>query len=138
MPRDWSVEQTYFAITIILALIGWTTLAREVRSRFLSLREEDYVVAAKLSGAEGSARGLSPYDAHHVQPYHRLGDAGHTGDDYQRNFFEFPGAWPAAAGYQLGGAAAGSAKPAVNRPGALAAAARLGGDHYGVDDESHG
>jgi peptide/nickel transport system permease protein len=52
MPRDWSVEQTYFAITIILALIGWTTLAREIRSRFLSLREEDYVVAAKLSGAK--------------------------------------------------------------------------------------
>ncbi len=52
MPRDWSVEQTYFAITIILALIGWTTLAREVRSRFLSLREEDYVIAAKLSGAK--------------------------------------------------------------------------------------
>jgi peptide/nickel transport system permease protein len=52
LPRDWSVEQTYFAITIILALIGWTTLAREVRSRFLSLREEDYVVAAKLSGAK--------------------------------------------------------------------------------------
>jgi peptide/nickel transport system permease protein len=52
MPRDWSVEQTYFAITIILALIAWTTLAREIRSRFLSLREEDYVVAAKLSGAK--------------------------------------------------------------------------------------
>jgi len=52
MPRTWSVEQTYLAITIILALIGWTTLAREIRSRFLSLREEDYVVAAKLSGAK--------------------------------------------------------------------------------------
>ena len=52
MPRDWSVEQTYLAITIILALIAWTTLAREIRSRFLSLREEDYVVAAKLSGAK--------------------------------------------------------------------------------------
>jgi len=38
MPRTWSVEQTYLAITIILALIGWTTLAREIRSRFLSLR----------------------------------------------------------------------------------------------------
>ena len=54
MPRSWSVEQTYFAITIILALIGWTTLAREIRGRFLSLREEDYVVAAKLSGAKES------------------------------------------------------------------------------------
>ena len=52
MPRTWSVEQTYLAITVILALIGWTTLAREIRSRFLSLREEDYVVAAKLSGAK--------------------------------------------------------------------------------------
>lgn len=51
LPRDWSVEKTYFAITIILALIGWTTLAREVRGRFLVLREEDFVVAAKLSGA---------------------------------------------------------------------------------------
>ncbi len=50
MPRTWSVEQVYFAITIILALIGWTTLAREVRGRFLSLREEDFVVAARLSG----------------------------------------------------------------------------------------
>ena len=52
MPRSWSVEQTYLAITIILALIGWTTLAREIRSRFLSLREEDFVVAAKLTGAK--------------------------------------------------------------------------------------
>ncbi len=51
LPRDWSVEQVYFAITIILALIGWTTLAREVRGRFLSLREEDFVVAAQLIGA---------------------------------------------------------------------------------------
>jgi peptide/nickel transport system permease protein len=52
MPRTWSVEQTYLAITVILALIGWTTLAREIRSRFLSLREEDFVVAAKLSGSK--------------------------------------------------------------------------------------
>jgi peptide/nickel transport system permease protein len=54
VPRTWSVEQTYFAITIILALIGWTTLAREIRGRFLSLREEDFVVAAKLSGSKES------------------------------------------------------------------------------------
>jgi peptide/nickel transport system permease protein len=51
LPRDWSVEQVYFAITIILSLIGWTTLGREVRGRFLSLREEDFVVAARLVGA---------------------------------------------------------------------------------------
>lgn len=50
LPRDWSVEQTYFAITVILSLIGWTTLGREVRGRFLALREEDFVIAARLSG----------------------------------------------------------------------------------------
>jgi peptide/nickel transport system permease protein len=50
LPRTWSVEQTYFAITIILALLGWTTLAREIRGRFLTLRDEDFIIAAKLSG----------------------------------------------------------------------------------------
>ena len=50
LPRDWSVEQTYLAITVILSLIGWTTLGREVRGRFLSIREEDFVMAAKLAG----------------------------------------------------------------------------------------
>jgi peptide/nickel transport system permease protein len=50
LPRDWSVEQTYLAITVILSLIGWTTLAREVRGRFLVLREEDFITAARLIG----------------------------------------------------------------------------------------
>lgn len=49
-PREWSVEQIYFAITIVIALRGWTGLAREVRGRFLSLREEDFVTAADLAG----------------------------------------------------------------------------------------
>jgi len=51
MPKDWSAIQTYFAITIILSLIGWTELARVVRGRFLSLRTEDFVTAAQLDGA---------------------------------------------------------------------------------------
>ena len=50
LPRTWSVTQGYIAITAILALITWTGLAREVRGRFLVLREEDFVVAAKMSG----------------------------------------------------------------------------------------
>ena len=49
VPRNWSVEKTYFAITVILGIVGWTGLARVVRGKLLSLREEDYVVAAKLS-----------------------------------------------------------------------------------------
>ena len=50
LPRDWSVIKTYFAITVILSLIGWTTLARVVRGKLMSLREEDFVLAARISG----------------------------------------------------------------------------------------
>jgi peptide/nickel transport system permease protein len=51
IPPKWPVEYTYFAITLILGLIEWTRIGREVRGRFLSLREEDFVLAARLSGA---------------------------------------------------------------------------------------
>jgi peptide/nickel transport system permease protein len=51
VPPKWPVEYTYFAITLILSLVGWTGLARVVRGRFLSLREEDFVLAARLCGA---------------------------------------------------------------------------------------
>src|ERR1700738_1873509 len=51
LPTTWSTGQVYFAITIIISLIGWTDLARVVRGRFLSLREEDFVTAAELAGA---------------------------------------------------------------------------------------
>jgi peptide/nickel transport system permease protein len=50
VPQDWNVLQVYFAITIIISFIGWTELARVVRGRFLSLREEDFVMAAELAG----------------------------------------------------------------------------------------
>ena len=51
LPLEWGPLQVYFAITVILSLIGWTGLARVVRGRFLSLREEDFVMAARLDGA---------------------------------------------------------------------------------------
>jgi peptide/nickel transport system permease protein len=50
LPRDWSILKIYFAITIIISLLGWTELARVVRGRFLALREEDFVVSARLVG----------------------------------------------------------------------------------------
>ena len=50
LPAKWNILQIYFAITIIISLIGWTELARVVRGRFLSLREEDFVTAADLAG----------------------------------------------------------------------------------------
>ncbi len=51
MPPAWSSLKVYFAITIVLSMLGWTGLARVVRGKILSLREEDYAVAAKLLGA---------------------------------------------------------------------------------------
>ena len=54
VPSDWSVVQVYFAITIIISLIGWTELARVVRGRFISLKQEDFVMAAELVGCSKS------------------------------------------------------------------------------------
>ncbi|HLV36073.1 MAG TPA: ABC transporter permease, partial [Spirillospora sp.] len=51
LPVTWGPLQVYFAITVILSFIGWTGLARVVRGRFLTLREEDFVMAARLDGA---------------------------------------------------------------------------------------
>jgi peptide/nickel transport system permease protein len=51
IPLTWGVMQTYFAITVILSLIGWTWLARQLRGQVLALRNADYVRAARLAGA---------------------------------------------------------------------------------------
>lgn len=50
LPADWGPLRRYFAITVILAIIAWTDLARVVRGRFLSLREEEFVTSATLDG----------------------------------------------------------------------------------------
>lgn len=50
LPKDWSQLRVFFGITIILSVLGWTGLARVVRGRFLSLREEEFVTAARLDG----------------------------------------------------------------------------------------
>jgi len=50
IPPDISVSAMYLYITIILSFIGWTGLARVVRGKFISLRNEDFVMAARLAG----------------------------------------------------------------------------------------
>ena len=50
LPRDWSALKVYLAVTAILASIGWTHLGRRVRSKLLSLREEDFILSARLAG----------------------------------------------------------------------------------------
>lgn len=51
LPPYWSVIKVYFGIVIILSLVGWTGLARVVRGKFMSVKEEDFVMAARLDGA---------------------------------------------------------------------------------------
>jgi peptide/nickel transport system permease protein len=51
LPSDWPSLRIYFLITVILSVVGWTGMARVVRGKFLSLREEDFVLAARLVGA---------------------------------------------------------------------------------------
>jgi peptide/nickel transport system permease protein len=50
VPGNWDILKVYFSVTIIISLLGWTNVARVVRGRFLSLREEDYVMAAEFVG----------------------------------------------------------------------------------------
>lgn len=68
-PADWSSLTVYFCVTIALSLLAWTGLARVVRGKILSLREEDYAVAARLLGASHARvlfRHLVPGFASHI------------------------------------------------------------------------
>lgn len=51
IPLTWPPLQVYFVITLIVSLLGWTSLAREVRGRFLAIRDDDFVTAARLDGS---------------------------------------------------------------------------------------
>ncbi|HEV2356892.1 MAG TPA: ABC transporter permease [bacterium] len=51
LPQHWPPERVYFAITVILSVIGWTWLARQLRGRVLALRDEEFVTAARVMGA---------------------------------------------------------------------------------------
>ena len=69
LPAHWTPLQVYFGITIVLSFLGWTGLARVVRGKILSLREEDYATAAMLAGASKRrvmARHLLPGFTSHI------------------------------------------------------------------------
>ncbi|NLE99684.1 MAG: ABC transporter permease [Anaerolineales bacterium] len=50
IPKSWPIVRTYFVMTLILSFVGWVGLARVVRGRLLSMREEDSALAAKVAG----------------------------------------------------------------------------------------
>jgi len=69
VPAHWSPVTVFLCISVILGLLDWPGLARAVRSRFLALREEDFVMAAELMGASPARiirRHLLPNFASHL------------------------------------------------------------------------
>lgn len=51
LPIKWPPLLNYFGITVVLSFVGWTSLARVTRGKILSLKNEDFVVAAQVCGA---------------------------------------------------------------------------------------
>ncbi|HEY9291869.1 MAG TPA: ABC transporter permease [Microlunatus sp.] len=51
MPQDLSVTQRYIVMTIILSLVAWTGLARQVRGKVMAYSSADYVAAARSAGS---------------------------------------------------------------------------------------
>ena len=69
LPLDWTVVEVYFAITMIIAVLAWTGLARVVRGKLLAVREEEFVLAATLDGCRRPrlmARHMLPSFASHL------------------------------------------------------------------------
>ena len=69
LPVTWSAIKVYFGITIILSLMSWGGLARQLRGKTLALREEGYILAAKAAGAGDwwiITRHLLPNNASHI------------------------------------------------------------------------
>jgi peptide/nickel transport system permease protein len=53
VPPSWPSTWVYFGIVTVLSLIGWMGVARVMRGMTLSLREKEFVLAAKVSGVPG-------------------------------------------------------------------------------------
>lgn len=54
LPPHWPSVYVFFGITLVLAMIEWTSLAREIRGKVLSLRTSDFIAAAEVAGASTS------------------------------------------------------------------------------------
>ena len=69
VPPHWPPLRTYFVVTLILSVIGWTWLARQLRGKVLAMRNEEFILAAKLSGASDARiifRHLVPATFSHI------------------------------------------------------------------------
>ena len=69
VPPTWSSVQVFFGISVVLSLVNWGGLARQVRGMVFALREEDYVVAARYTNCNNwriITRHLLPNTLSHV------------------------------------------------------------------------
>ncbi|MCC6805482.1 MAG: ABC transporter permease, partial [Anaerolineae bacterium] len=69
IPNNWPSDRTYFAITIVLAVLSWGALARQTRSMVYALREADFVTAARYSNCSAwriITRHLLPNTMSHI------------------------------------------------------------------------
>ena len=126
IPREWGPLQRYLAITVLLSMIAWTDLARVVRGRFLSLREEDFVMVASLDGVSRS-RIIFRHAAVVHQPPHCRTDPVDPVHDSGRDGAVVPRARPAGSRRQLGRPAPGSAEHSRRRHRPVAPASRARG-----------
>ena len=102
LPPDWPPIRVYFGITVILSVVGWTELARVVRGKLLELREEDFVLAAKISGTGEAGIIVPPPAALVPELSHRESHLVHSGHDPGRDGVELPGSGDTAADGKLG------------------------------------
>ena len=100
----------YIWITVILSSIGWTDLARVVRGRFLSLKTEDFIIAARLDGCSQMRIIWRHMVPSFMSPHHRLGNPGDPHHDPGRNGSVLPRYRPQASRGELGRVAAGGAE----------------------------
>ena len=138
VPRDWNSIQTYFAITIVLSIVGWGGLARTVRGRLLSLREEDFTTAARVSGCERVAHHHQTSAAPVYELYRRRHYPGRPRHDHRRNQSDLSRPGDPAAGGQLGHPPAGLTDDRQRCPPPLAADSRAVRDRNGADVQLSG
>ena len=81
VPLSWSALRVYFMITLILSLVGWMGLARVVRSKFLALREEDFIMAAAIGWRAERAYDRQAHDPLFLEPHYCIHHTLHSWHD---------------------------------------------------------
>ena len=110
LPAHWPIIWVYFGMVSILSLLGWTGTARVVRGKFLALREEEFVLAARFSGASSARimfRHMLPSFASHLIASLTLAIPGMI---LGRDGLKFSRYRPQSAGHKLGGSASGGSE----------------------------